>query len=157
MSSTEARDTLFPPVPLALVNLGTGGLQKPQAGQLGTTNTITGAPEKVEGEAVEEEAANFVENLRHLLQKAIGVHESQTREGDPLEKKIPQPIKNVVNAVKSGGSAPGHTSAESNVQTQQPMEEILWDKLSPEQIAPIFEKAPFVVGEFVDTWECMAK
>ncbi|KAK5188813.1 hypothetical protein LTR92_011175 [Exophiala xenobiotica] len=74
VSSVGARNALFPPAPRALVNIMTGGIQKPQAGQLGTNDTLTGAPEKQPGEAMEEEAANFVDNVRHNLQRAIGMH-----------------------------------------------------------------------------------
>lgn len=38
-----ARSILFPPAPLALVNKSTGGVQKPKAGVLGSTDTATGA------------------------------------------------------------------------------------------------------------------
>jgi hypothetical protein len=156
VSSKEARDSLFPPAPLALVNIGTGGIQKPPSGQLGTSNTLTGAPEKQDGEAAEEEAANFVDNIRHLVGKAIGMHENPHNEGDPLEGKAPKPIRNAAKAVKSAGSAPGHASND-NDQTQRPMEELIWDKASPEQIEPILKTAPHLVGEVVDNWERFAK
>lgn len=156
VSSKEARDVLFPPAPLALVDIGTGGIQKPQAGQLGTNNTLTGAPEKQEGEAVEEEAANFVDNIRHLVGRALGMHEKEHREGDPLEGKLPKPVRTAAKAIRSAGSAPGHASEEKD-QTQKPMEEILWDKVNPKQIEPIIKTAPHVVGEVVDNWERFAK
>jgi hypothetical protein len=155
-SSGKARDTLFPPAPLALVNIGTGGIQKPPSGQLGTSNTLTGAPEKQEGEAVEEEAANFVDNIRHLVGKAIGMHESEHREGDPLEGKVPKPVRNAAKAVKAAGSAPGHTSDDKD-QTQRPMEEMIWAKANPKQIEPVIKTTPHLVGEVVDNWERFAK
>ncbi|KAJ6003855.1 hypothetical protein N7540_013137 [Penicillium herquei] len=46
VSSIDARKVLFPPAPRSLVNIRTGGIQKPQAGVLGTNDTLTGAPEK---------------------------------------------------------------------------------------------------------------
>ena len=156
VSSKEARDVLFPPAPLALVDISTGGLQKPQAGQLGTTNTLTGAPEKEAGEAAEEEAANFVDNIRHLLGKAIGMHDSSEKEGDPLEGKVPKPIRNVAKTIKAAGAAPGHSS-DPNDQTQQPMEEIIWGEANPKQIDLFMKNAPHVLGEFVDNWERFAK
>jgi hypothetical protein len=61
IGSETVRNTLFPPAPLALANIGTGGLQKPQAGQLDTTSTLSGALEKSKGEAREEEATSFVD------------------------------------------------------------------------------------------------
>lgn len=156
IASKQARHILFPPAPLALVNTSTGGIQKPQAGQLGTSDTLTGAPEKQEGEAAEEEAAHFVGNVRHLVQKLVGMHESEQNEGDPLEGKIPKPARKAVRAVKGFDTSTGHAT-EDGGNTEQPMEEILWSKANPEILAPIIKKAPHVVGELVDNWERFAK
>ncbi|KAK2623524.1 hypothetical protein QTJ16_007078 [Diplocarpon rosae] len=154
-SSETLRDTLFPPAPRALVNINTGGLQKPASGQLGTLDSLTGAPEKQQGEAVEEEAANFVDNLRHLVQKAVGMHENEKHDGDPLEGKVPKPVRNGVKAIKATGTTDGHAT-ETNDQTQQPMEEVLWDKANPQKLAEVMKTAPHVVGEIVDNWERFA-
>ncbi|KAK5212414.1 hypothetical protein LTR72_012372, partial [Exophiala xenobiotica] len=155
-SSVEARNALFPPAPRALVNIMTGGCQKPQAGQLGTNDTLTGAPEKQPGEAMEEEAANFVDNVRHNLQRAIGMHNKPQQEGDPLEGKVPKPVREAVKAVQAAGSAPGHIT-ETTDQTQEPMEEIIWAGVNPETVANILDVAPHVVGEVADNWERVAK
>ncbi|KAJ7756935.1 hypothetical protein B0H16DRAFT_1537466 [Mycena metata] len=48
-----ARALFFPPAPLALVDPLSGGIQKPRAGLLGSTDTATGAPENHKGEAAE--------------------------------------------------------------------------------------------------------
>ncbi|TGO21385.1 hypothetical protein BPAE_0223g00140 [Botrytis paeoniae] len=152
VSSKQARNVLFPPAPIALVNMGTGGIQKPQAGQLGTSNTLTGAPEKQEGEAAEEEAANFVSNIHHMVERAIGMHEKKQNEGDPLESKVPKPIRNAAKAVHSAGLAPVNTGNDKYL-TQKPMEEMLWDKVSPKQIEPIIQTVPHIIGEIVDNWE----
>ena len=156
ISSKEARDILFPPAPRALVNIATGGIQNPAAGTLGTSDTLTGAPEKQEGEAAQEEAANFVDNVRHLVGKAIGMHDSEDREGDPLEGKIPKPVRNAAQAIKSAGAAPGHATHHDE-QTHKPMEEILWDVANPKQVEQIMKTAPHLVGEIVDNWERFAK
>ncbi|THV43998.1 hypothetical protein BGAL_0773g00030 [Botrytis galanthina] len=152
VSSEQARNILFPPAPLALVNMETGGIQKPQAGQLGTSNTLTGAPEKREGEAAEEEAANFVSNVHHMVERAIGMHEKKQNEGDPLENKVPKPIRNAAKAVQEAGFAPADTGNDKQL-TQKPMEEMLWDKVSPKQIEPIIQTVPHIIGEIVDNWE----
>jgi hypothetical protein len=156
--SVQARNILFPSAPRALVNIRTGGIQKPQAGLLGTNDTLTGAPQKQPGEAVEEEAANFVENVRHNIQRAVGMHNNQKQDGDgdPLEGKVPKPISKAVKSVQSAGSAPGHVT-ESTDQTQQPMEEMIWAGVNPESIANFLDIAPHVVGELADNWERFAK
>jgi hypothetical protein len=158
VGSERARNILFPPAPLALVNIGTGGLQKPQAGQLGSIDTITGAPEKAEGEAREEEASNFVDNLRHIISRALGMHENKDNEGDPLEGKLPKPVRHAIKSVKATNSEAGHaTSNPGKDMTQKPMEELLWDKAKPKVIEPVIKNAPHVIGEIVDNWERFAK
>lgn len=158
VSSVQARNAIFPPAPRALVNIRTGGLQKPQAGLLGTNNTLTGAPEKQSHEAIEEEAVNFVENVRHNIQRAVGIHNNpqQDGDGDPLEGKIPKPISKALRAVQSADSAPGHVT-ECTDQTQQPMEEIIWAGVNPESIAKVLDIVPHVIGELADNWERFAK
>lgn len=58
-----ARTTCFPPVPPSIVDSKTGGVQKPPSGVLASDDTITGAPEKHEGEGVEQEAHSFVNSI----------------------------------------------------------------------------------------------
>ncbi|CAI7618999.1 unnamed protein product [Penicillium pancosmium] len=158
VSSVQARNALFPPAPRALVSIRTGGIQKPQAGLLGTNDTLTGAPEKQPHEAIEEEAANFVNNFRHNIQKALGMHnrKQEDGDGDPVEGNVPKPIKKVIQAVQSAGSAPGHV-IESTNQTEQPMEEMIWAGVNPEAICKIFDIAPHLIGELADNWEIFAK
>src|SRR3954452_19639800 len=47
-----SRDYCFPPAPIALIDSKTGGIKRPPAGVLGSDNSLTGAPEKHQGEAV---------------------------------------------------------------------------------------------------------
>ncbi|KAI6709726.1 hypothetical protein JHW43_007748 [Diplocarpon mali] len=54
-----ARSYCFPPAPIALIDFKTGGVKKQAAGVVGSDNSLTGAPEKDQGEAVEQEASNF--------------------------------------------------------------------------------------------------
>jgi hypothetical protein len=147
---------LFPSAPIALVSISTGGIQTPAAGQLGTTGTLTGAPEKQEGEALEEEASSFVANFRHLIMRIMGAHDDGDEEGDPLEGKVPKPVRNFVQDVKTKGSAPGHTT-NGDKQTQQPMEDVIWAKAKPENLAPVLKAAPHVLGEIVDDLERLTK
>lgn len=59
----RARKVAFPTAPISLIDSGTGNLQTPAAGVAATDDTLTGAPEKVQGEAVEQEAHHFVNTL----------------------------------------------------------------------------------------------
>lgn len=58
-----ARTICFPPAPPSIVDSKTGGVQKPPSGVLASDNSITGAPEKHEGEGVEQEAHSFVNSI----------------------------------------------------------------------------------------------
>lgn len=58
-----SRAVCFPPVPPALVDGRTGGVQKPAAGIMASRDSLTGAPEKQKGEGVEREAHNLVNTL----------------------------------------------------------------------------------------------
>jgi hypothetical protein len=158
VSSKEARDTLFPPAPLALVDISKGTLKKPKAKQLGTTNTLTGAPEKQEGEAVQQEAANFADNVRHLITRSIGMHKEEDEGGDPLEGKLPKPVRKAVRKVQAEGeeAAAGHAEEEADP-VQKPMEEMLWDKVKPEKLDPILKSVPHVLGDIADNYERFAK
>lgn len=59
----ESRAMCFPPAPLSLIDSKTGGVQKPPAGVLASDDSLTGAPEKHKGEAVEQEAHSFVTSI----------------------------------------------------------------------------------------------
>ena len=58
-----ARSICFPPAPVSLINTETGGIQEPPAGVLASDDSVTGAPEKHHGEAVEQEAHSFVTSI----------------------------------------------------------------------------------------------
>lgn len=58
--SPRARLLLFPSAPLAAIDPKTGQAKVPMAGHLGSKHSLTGAAETYEGEAVEQEASNFV-------------------------------------------------------------------------------------------------
>ncbi|KAK3400605.1 hypothetical protein B0T20DRAFT_476722 [Sordaria brevicollis] len=84
-----ARELMFPPAPVALVDTNTGGVQKPWAGTLGSKDSATGAPENHKGEAVEQEADNLVNGLAELaVSSAAGKHPAgdvQDKTKKPME------------------------------------------------------------------------
>ena len=61
--SPEARDICFPGAPPSLIDPKTGGVKTPAAGVLASDDSVTGAPEKHKGEAVEQEAHSFVTSI----------------------------------------------------------------------------------------------
>lgn len=146
----ESRDMLFPPAPLALVNPKTGGVQKPKAGVLGSHDSATGAPEKHQGEAVEQEASNLVSGIATVaISSAVGKHDQENPEDSSLDKNAPDPT-NIAGAAadsKTSATSAGGISEEQHDKTKQPMEEAIWAKMRPTMHA---------LGDVADNWERMA-
>ena len=76
-----SRRKLFPPAPLAAVSGTSGNLQVPRAGTLGSYDSLTGAPEAHQGEAVEQEASHFVASIA-----AVGAGTVMGQGGAPKRK-----------------------------------------------------------------------
>jgi hypothetical protein len=129
-----AREYCFPPAPIALIDSKTGGIKKPTAGVLGSDNSLTGAPEKHQGEAVEQEASNFVNSVTSIaISSAAGKHPQGDPHGDEegasgLEDRAPDPTNLAVSASdakdKSGGGQPDTV----HDKTKEPMSAAIWSK-----------------------------
>lgn len=147
----QSRDIMFPPAPLALVNHQTGGVQKPKAGVLGSHDSVTGAPEKYEGEAVEQEASNLVSGIASVaISSAAGRHDqSDPGEGEGAGtglEKAPDPTQMATSAAEASASASGGNTG-AHDKTKQPMEEAVWQKMRP---------AMHAIGDISDGWERFA-
>ena len=144
-----SRPFLFPHVPMALVNSKTGGVQTPQAGMLGSKDSATGAPEKHKGEAVEQEAHNFVSGIGSIaLSSAAGKHEQGDPDSDPLNASVPDPTDIASDAAAAKQSAQGSQPSAHHDKTKQPMEQAMWLKMRP---------VMHVIGDLADGWERFAK
>lgn len=149
----EARDYLFPPAPIALIDSKTGGVQTPKAGVLGSHDSVTGAPEKYKGQAVEQEASNLVSGVASVaISSAAGRHE----QGEPedgkgqskkLDKNAPDPTSMATNLADAANSAGGGLTEPHHDKTKAPMEEAIWAKMRP---------AMHAVGDIADGWERFA-
>lgn len=147
----QSRHILFPPAPLALVNSQTGGIQKPAAGVLGSPDSVTGAPEKHEGEAVEQEASNLVSGIASVaISSAAGRHDqSNPGEGQGAGtglEKAPDPTKMATSAADATASASGGDTG-AHDKTKQPIEQAVWLKMRP---------AMHAIGDISDGWERFA-
>ncbi|KAF2133223.1 hypothetical protein P153DRAFT_307813 [Dothidotthia symphoricarpi CBS 119687] len=142
-----ARDIMFPPAPLALVSSSTGGVQKPKAGTLGSTDSATGAPENHKGEAVEQEASNFVNGIASVaLASATGKHP----QGEPSHDtgdSIPDPTSIAVGAANAKDNTAGGKTSKHHDKTKVPMETAMWTKMRPIMHG---------IADVTDTWERFA-
>jgi hypothetical protein len=66
-----SRKFLFPPAPLALVSGTTGNLQERKDGTIESKDSLSGASEAHKGEAVEEDARQFVTGLANLVKEPV--------------------------------------------------------------------------------------
>lgn len=128
-----SREYCFPPAPIALIDAKTGGVKKPAAGVLGSDDSLTGAPEKHQGEAVEQEASNFVNSFTTIaISSATGRHPEgdAENEADPSDG-APDPTDLVGSAVDAKDKTAGQKPHESHDKTKEPMAAAMWAKTRP--------------------------
>jgi hypothetical protein len=144
-----SRAVMFPPAPIALVS-SSGGVQKPKAGVLGSTDSATGAPENHKGEAVEKEASNFVNGIASVaLSSATGKHpQGEPPEGEKHEHSVPDPTRIAIGAADAKDVTAGATTSKEHDKTKVPMETAMWTKMRPIMRG---------LGDLTDTWERFAK
>ena len=145
-----SRTYCFPPAPIALIDGETGGIKKPTAGVLGSDDSLTGAPEKHQGEAVEQEASNFVNSFTSIaISSAAGKHP----EGDPhgqeegassLEDKSPDPTDIAMSVSAAKSKTEGGEPNAVHDKTKEPMSAAMWSKTRP---------IMHVIAEIADGWE----
>jgi hypothetical protein len=130
---SPSREILFPPAPIALVS-SKGGVQKPKAGTLGSKDSATGAPENHKGEAVEQEANNFVNGIAHVaLASATGKHpQGEPEDGEnPQGDAVPDPTSIAIGAADAQQAASGGKASAKHDKTKVPMETAMWTKMRP--------------------------
>lgn len=144
----ESRGIMFPPAPIALVS-SKGGVQKPKSGTLGSTDSATGAPENHKGEAVEQEASNFVNGFASIaLSSATGKHpQGEPPEGDSHDDKVPDPTRIAIGATDAKEKASGAIPSKEHDKTKVPMETAMWTKMRPIMHG---------LADVTDTWERFA-
>lgn len=134
ITSPKARSSLFPPAPLALVDSLTGDLTTPNSGLLASPDSATGAPENLKGEAVENEASNFVTALAAI---AINIMSGKDPQGEPNseEQELKGPMTanpdEVATMVASAKDKAEGVDRPSQDKTKTPMETIMWSKIPP--------------------------
>ncbi|KAI3325375.1 hypothetical protein HD806DRAFT_490178 [Xylariaceae sp. AK1471] len=146
ISSPKVRAIMFPPAPLALVDYETGGVAKPKAGVLGSVDSATGAPENYKGEAVENEASNFVTGLAAIAMNILTDEDPQHDKDQKSSKKsdaLPAPNEVAVAMAVAKDKATG-VDRPSLDKTKKPMEETMWSAMKP---------IMHLICRVSDTWE----
>ncbi|KAG7145869.1 hypothetical protein HYQ46_005351 [Verticillium longisporum] len=145
---TPARSLCFPQAPPSLIDSSTGGVKTPSAGLLASDDSVTGAPQQYQGEAVEKEAHSFVTSISSLV---VSTAAGKQPQGDPPQtpsmdanlEAAPDPAdvaEDIVDAKdKTGGEKPG-----SHDKTKKPVTRNVWDKARPVMHG---------IADFVDTYE----
>lgn len=132
-----ARSYCFPLAPIALIDSKTGGVKKPTAGVLGSDNSLTGAPEKHEGEAVEQEASNFVDSFTSIaISSAAGKHPQGNPNGakegvSSLEDSAPDPTDLPASVADAKDKPLNGQSNSVQDKTKKPMTAAMWSKTRP--------------------------
>jgi hypothetical protein len=129
-----ARTFCFPPAPIALIDSKTGGIQSPPAGMLGSPDSLTGAPEKHQGEAVEQEASNFVVGFTSIAIASAageGPISDPGHEESKLEGIAPDPIDMAGNIADVKDKAEGGTPSATHDKTKEPVAQAMWSKTRP--------------------------
>ncbi|KFA54417.1 hypothetical protein S40293_04327 [Stachybotrys chartarum IBT 40293] len=139
-----SRSFCFPPAPPALIDSKSGGVKKPPAGVLASDDSITGAPEKHQGEAVELEARSFVNSISTLVMStAVG----KDPQADPQsENRTPDPTDLTADVAEARDKTMGHETNVDHNRTKAPVSRAVWDKARPTM---------HMVADLVDTWERM--
>lgn len=126
-------------------------MQKPKSGVLGSHDSVTGAPENHKGEAVEQEASNFVSGIASVaLSSATGKHPQgePDAEGDSAADSVPDPTAIATGAADAKHTAAGRKSHARHDKTKVPMETAMWTKMRPVMHG---------IADFTDMWERVAK
>ncbi|KAI9704003.1 MAG: hypothetical protein M1820_005624 [Bogoriella megaspora] len=146
-----SRAILFPPAPIALVDAKSGGIQKPKAGVLGSHDSATGAPENHKGEAVEQEASNFVNSVATVaLSSATGKHpqnDPPSTDESSVQDVVPDPTTVAVSAASARNKTDGGKPGAEHDKTKVPMETAMWTKMRPIMHG---------IADVSDTWERFA-
>lgn len=141
---------MFPPAPLALVNKKTGGVQKPKSGVLGSHDSLTGAPENMKGQAVEQEANDFVTGIASIaLASSAGKHpqgnsQTQTAKDIPGESSIPDPTAIATGAGAARDASTSTTTGVDGDKTKAAVQNSMWEKMRP---------IMHIIGQICDNWE----
>lgn len=131
-----------------MVDSSTGGIQKPKAGVLGSTESATGAPQNFKGEAVEQEASNFVNGFTSIVvTSAAGKHPPPSSAAESGDDNVPDPTEAAMAAAEAKSAAAGGKPGAKHDKTKVPVQTAMWTKMRPIMHG---------IADVSDTWERFA-
>jgi hypothetical protein len=130
--SPAARQTLFPPFPNSLMTLSSIPTPPP-AGILATSDSLTGAPEHLPGEAVENEASNFVSALGAIASNVVlgkDPHGEPNKEDEKIGVAVPEGNRLATMVATAKDRAEG-VERPSGDKSKVAMETSVWEGMKP--------------------------
>jgi hypothetical protein len=115
-----------------MVDITTGDMQHPPSGAIGSGESLTGAGELHKGEAVEQEASNFVTSFVAIAVKSTaGAQESNSMQEDKgvLDNLTPDPGDLALQSADAQSAV--HGEEPEHDQTKRPIEVMMWEKMRP--------------------------
>ncbi|KAK1579952.1 uncharacterized protein LY79DRAFT_651832 [Colletotrichum navitas] len=130
--SPRTRTILFPPAPLAMVDIRDGSIAKPMGGILGSTDAATGAPQNLKGESVENEASNFITSVSAIATNLLTGKDPHgaPNEFDGSSEQGFKPQLDITTMAVVKDKAEG-MDRPSQDKTKAPMEEKIWEQMTP--------------------------
>ncbi|KAH6603781.1 hypothetical protein Trco_007227 [Trichoderma cornu-damae] len=141
-----ARILCFPPAPPSVVDpkTKTGGVQKWPSGVIASDSSITGAPEELKGEGVEQEAQNFVNSIALV---AISTSAGKHPQVDPHDDNTAPDQTNMTEDISNDkGATYGKEANKEHDRTKKPVSnDYLYLRLGPFM--------HMISAVLADTWE----
>ncbi|KAF5617132.1 hypothetical protein F25303_13350 [Fusarium sp. NRRL 25303] len=123
-----------------------GSIIKPPAGLLGSVDSTTGAPQNIKGEALENEASNFVTGIAAIATNIMTDEDPQHEESPNNNEQatsLPDPNSMATKVATAKDKATG-IKKPSHDKTKHPMEMAMWGKMRP---------LMHTISDISDIWE----
>lgn len=116
---------------------------------MGSHDSATGAPENHRGEAVEQEAQNFVAGFASIaMSSAAGKHGPGNPKGDSVNSSVPDPTDIAFAATDAQANATGTKTSGTHDKTKKHVQDAMWSNM---------RMVMRIVEDVADMWERFAK
>lgn len=133
---------MFPPAPTSQIDPSTGDLKS--TSEIGSRDSITGAPERYKGEAAEQEANNFVNSIANVaMESAAGKYGQAVKEDTSESAAEPE----IIDAADIAPDAQGEAGPAED-KTKQPMKK---------KVGKVTDQIMRIISDVTDVYERFAK